>query len=857
MIEFKCSNCSRQLKVDDSLAGRRIRCPACKRAASVPEELQDEAQPAWVFLLIGVACCVFLFLILAATLGPTSGIAIMLTFAALAFAVWQRERLAEMGRAFVAYLDEVKQRQDEARRQREQEEFTSSTESPSHPPARSARPLVAHSAPRRSRRRVATQADIRFHGTNSTLDSGQLNVESPLVYHVCGVLDHADDASVIEDGLTVDARGDVAESLPYWPSFRQCSPSQRRIYIDWLNGVRRDPNIPLGYVFIYFYGLERRVLIDHVDHETIAHEVLRLLNIYSDSNSFRRYGQSFLWAIINHGASLESVSSGLVQRVTAATTYWSDDNISSLLAYYFNRDLPLPVEAAVHVAEKDPRTPRSVVIRRHLDRFRSLFETKFAEEYPDGLSLKAAKRARRFEYRTASATIDRDLYAYGDSELARQPNVLGITSQFKPLVRIWSECIDQLKGFDRAHKKAAGDEMTAAMYEALPDQLRTDDHPDFDRWYEVTNQHLNEDGWVVAPISALAEIRGIAPRPRLTKTQCQQLLLSADAMELAIEPDARVTGQNYRWEEPVSVFPKDLDSDGHLKSYHAASILLRLGMIIAEADGQVDDLELARITNHLEMQFDLSAQEATRLEHLQYLLLHTPDAHFKITKRLRELLSHTQRGMIGKFLVAVAAVDEVITKDEHKALKKAYRDLGLDPAELDEVVAGHVSVSDSAQEDESDLVLDSERIRAIMADTAMVADFLQDALADVSEMDSSDDDDAEDKEGPMTFSAWNEQEPPATNQTPAATTDDNEKNDSIDPGAVALNGLPERYHSFLQTAMGRDSWTVDELDAIARQHRLMMAGAVEVINEWSLEEYGEWLFEEDENVINVHRKFVD
>lgn len=54
-------------------------------------------------------------------------------------------------------------------------------------------------------------------------------------------------------------------------------------------------------MFLFFYGLERRILVDAVANATakadipaIKQEVRRLLAIYSDNGSFRHYALQFL-----------------------------------------------------------------------------------------------------------------------------------------------------------------------------------------------------------------------------------------------------------------------------------------------------------------------------------------------------------------------------------------------------------------------------------------------------------------------------------------------------------------------------------------------------------------------------------
>ena len=79
--------------------------------------------------------------------------------------------------------------------------------------------------------------------------------------------------------------------LGYWPSYDQLTPEGRAAYLSWLSWQRSAPNFPIGYVFLYFYGLERRALIDgsmspvaQQERLWILGEVERLLTIYGPEN---------------------------------------------------------------------------------------------------------------------------------------------------------------------------------------------------------------------------------------------------------------------------------------------------------------------------------------------------------------------------------------------------------------------------------------------------------------------------------------------------------------------------------------------------------------------------------------------
>jgi len=71
------------------------------------------------------------------------------------------------------------------------------------------------------------------------------------------------DPCLIDPSKSVASNGDYTErQMGYWPSYSDISPSARRAYLNWLASGRQDPEADVGYVFIFFYGLERRAILD-------------------------------------------------------------------------------------------------------------------------------------------------------------------------------------------------------------------------------------------------------------------------------------------------------------------------------------------------------------------------------------------------------------------------------------------------------------------------------------------------------------------------------------------------------------------------------------------------------------------
>ena len=873
-----CPSCNASLEFDDHLAGHRVRCPRCRNPFLAPSDSQEKDSdpfPPWLIAFLSIAGFTVLCLFLAFAIGLGQSLLLTFVLAAIALLIWQRQLAIQILSRFSQFAA--------ARLQDAASQFSRS-QTPLTPSAPSSfsdsSPEALHESEKSVETRIpfkispipsptipsstwsvgkwirgATATEVRFFGPGTTLGLAGVPVNSPLVYFVNDTVRVPFDASLIEATLPVASSAEgYVEDLPYWPNYRGCSPKQRRKYLEWLTTGRRLTDVPIGYVFIFFYGLERRALCDKSDAVPILRETLRLLDLYAQqSGSFRSYASAFLWAAVMAAPDVSDIDDALIADLAKATRRWSDESLAALLSWLYRRGQPLSPKAALLIAQQDPRTPRSVVVRRHPDQFEELFVARYAARFGKGIVLKPAKNDHVFQYRPASATLPA---LFGGSCFSRRiSDVRGISSQFKPLLELWSETIDDLKAFDRAERKANGRVMTAAMYETLPRELREDDHPDYKVWCEVIDRYTNRAGWTAVPVSELAAVRGISHRNRLTKAQSQELARAAETMELSLEPDARISGQSYHWDELVSIFPRESESDENLKTYHAASILLRLGMTIAAADGEISSIEVRRITSQLREQFRLSDQDSARLDHLAHLLELRPPDDAHLASKLAHLPPN-ERGLIGEFLISVAAADEIVTADEVRALKKAYRHLGLDPTSLETLTAGRVRVSGQPSNVTDQLVLDPSRIRQIMSETAKVAELLSRVmLDDDSEQAASTPQTAGLSGGPApttvhstASSIWAATAPPSAAPATVAGDAAGEQHE--------LSGLPVRFRDFAMIASSKPVWNRRELEQIARQHNVMLSGALEAINEWSLEHCGDWLFQEDGDSLTVNRACI-
>src|ERR1035441_2550542 len=128
---------------------------------------------------------------------------------------------------------------------------------------------------------------------------GGCSISGGLVYvgrDLAAITGRGPDPALLDPSLGTDHQvADYAgANMGYWPSYSTIVPACRAAYLQWLANGRNAPNAYIGYVFLYFYGLERRLLVDaqqsaaaRSERETLVTEVRRLLRIYGTNGSFR------------------------------------------------------------------------------------------------------------------------------------------------------------------------------------------------------------------------------------------------------------------------------------------------------------------------------------------------------------------------------------------------------------------------------------------------------------------------------------------------------------------------------------------------------------------------------------------
>lgn len=115
----------------------------------------------------------------------------------------------------------------------------------------------------------------------------------------------------------------------YYPTYVGLFPEQKWIYLNWLKDVSQP--IEIGYVFLYYYGLERQLLIGNFDEA--FHEIM-LLRKHHNNQSFHHYSGAALLQSCIHRKRLD-----MLEYLDQSEQLRDHGNLKLLVSHYLGFDL--------------------------------------------------------------------------------------------------------------------------------------------------------------------------------------------------------------------------------------------------------------------------------------------------------------------------------------------------------------------------------------------------------------------------------------------------------------------------------------------------------------------------------------
>jgi hypothetical protein len=303
-------------------------------------------------------------------------------------------------------------------------------------------------------RQPQTSADCWVPPNKDVTVKGVL-IQGGMIYvgtQLASVRGHGPEPALIDPAQPVEqsAANCHARFTSYWPGYDTITPEARASYLRWLATGKCDPEADLGYVFLYFYGLERRALWDAInDPQTnaelplIEQEVRRLLHLYGNKGSFCAYASSFLDYLSTQNGEQRTVDDLTVPPAIFRKKPSLDLRVG--LGLHSRAGRPLSAAWAIAWYLSAPNLPRRPVVARCPDLFASLFKTEYEKQFSAGLKLPVNKTRIRVTHRAASASFAGERFTAG----LDLPDVSVLSGPLRKLQEVGDRCSSLLLPYCR------------------------------------------------------------------------------------------------------------------------------------------------------------------------------------------------------------------------------------------------------------------------------------------------------------------------------------------------------------------------------------------------------------------------
>lgn len=653
----------------------------------------------------------------------------------------------------------------------------------------------------------------KWYGLGATVTVKGIILESPMVYvgERLPMAGGGDDPSLVDPQCSVDqaASFDI-NSLGMDCSYRGFSDHQRLAYLHWLAAGRLAAKVPKDFLLVFFYGLERRVVMDsprfpeaRAEWSVIMDELKQLLAIHDrNPGSF----QSKALALLNWMELADDPPRIYLDEASRMQTEMRPLRMRFALSQACRDGAPVPGWLALIWIRNDPRVVLRKTALKCPELFGWLFIEKYTTQFARGLLLSRGNVPLEFTYPPASPALQQ-----GEGVVLNFGDMMDATSQPTCLPDLLQVVEDATAGLD-GYSRAIGAKMErVGSFEAalsLPVSLWAH-APGVDEAMRQCRMRLNTASWVMTLAEALALFGHEGKQP--IREKLRLWAQSLESLGIGLVPDLLVNARPISASDPVVLFQMEMppETEDRLPaSLEFAVLTLEVAMTVALADPDRSLACVHALTKQILQTPGLTSVQLKRLEaHVFYAHRKTP-ALGALKKRLSTV------SLVGCEQIAALALhcvqgDGEITHAQLKALEKAQTALALDEKKLFQNIhtlstGGIVQVDTGGP---AEFTLDTSRIAELNRDT----DHIVGVLATI-----------------FTENGSTVCEPAMSERR--------------------MLGLSEEYIGFARALIARPQWTRAQAEAMARSQSLGLDGALCILNDAAFDVHGIPFTEGDEPI---------
>jgi uncharacterized tellurite resistance protein B-like protein len=629
--------------------------------------------------------------------------------------------------------------------------------------------------------------------------------------------------------------------LGYWPSYRRLSPEERYTYLKWLAEGRKNPNVDIGFVFIFFYGLERRLLYDMKKSKTaqseiydIIVEVERLQSIYTDISSFNGY-TSRLLDFIKAKHAPGRIKIGLPKEPNYGEIPLS---LKVGLSLYCAEGKPIPPAWAFYWYQNYPyhRSLRTSAERCQKE-FVDIYKKKFYEKYGKGLLINEPKSRLVISYKPASNSFSTTQTV----TLSSLPDVVSLIEPLKEIEKIVEISTYELDAYSRFLGRNPDNKNDLNALSLLPKDIDIRNYSEkIIQLDNLIKDRLGEKLGVIFNAKELLKFWSFKSNDKISNNDNMSVINIFDRLGYSIEPDIRFTNKKINPSGKITIFKKPENSpESPTKEYKIACLIVTLALAVSSADGEISDKEKNHLANHIQLVLKLTKAERIRLSALFTYFIVEPPILSNYRKNFNDF-DDKQRKSILQFLISIANADNKIESDEIKILKKIYKYFNYNPESIysdihsiqtayaNEPVVVKVSMYESenvykipnkVSQEEKSISLNKDRINDILKNTNKVVEILNDIFQEKDEI--------------------------------SQTTKENISYAELDN----IKNLDSDHSKIVRKLITKDIFPRYEFEDLCSSFKLMPNGVIEAINENFYKFYNDALIEDEEDLI-INKEIV-